>query len=274
MRAGRVALVRSSASLIFLVVGATACAPAASRGDLTYEEAVQRSGLREPVPGANSPAAAETYQQWRARRIVEIGNQAAARWEMEPEIRTLATRAVEERRPRPSVGAAMDRAMQEELTIARRAVDRQARSSPAASEMDFARWRDTQIRNIASTPDGDIATNGRIRFVAERTVEERSPPVRGSGAIARATREEEESIRAEIARIQPQLAAGRQAAAAATQRAASDNMAIAACNARGQAAEAMYPDRSLLRLNATIQAIQVRNACLDYYRNTGQVPGF
>lgn len=59
----------------------------------------------------------------------------------------------------------------------------------------------------------------------------------------------------------------------AQQRAAMDQQAIYACEARGQQMDAAHYDpRSLLNLYGMVAGVQARDACLEAYRRTGILP--
>lgn len=143
----------------------------------------------------------------------------------------------------------------------------------------YAAWRARRISSLSIMTDSDPRLVAGIQELAEAAVEERRPKPRAGVARERAIAAEADTVTRLIGaniseRAVTEREAARQEAEASARRHASDRLALAACNARAQVADAMYPDRSILRLGAMISSIQVRNACLDYYRVTGQVPGF
>ncbi len=249
----------------------TGTGPTYEQSREAFDAVARRYGSQSPSPQAEPLP----YAQWREQQITQLSEMSLMYPGLPSGLRGVAERAVSERRQQPTPGVAYDRAIREEMAIARRDVDRRFANSPVAPSgaQNVRSWREGQITALAGASDSDPDADGGIQSLATRSVLLGQPQLQGA-AFQRSVREEELGIRAEIDRRRPGIRADQAATAEAARRGASDNMAIAACNARAQAADAMYPDRSILRLGAMMSSIQVRNACLDYYRATGQVPGF
>lgn len=140
----------------------------------------------------------------------------------------------------------------------------------------YDNWQ-REERLVSLALAGSPELRAAIRRAAEESVAATDPPPAPPPPGRRQTREQiaaeavrEHKIRQEEERLT------RVVTAVATQRAgeALARQAEAACAARGRLAEATYPDRSLLRLDAGLAGWEARRACLDYVRAIGQVPAF
>jgi len=109
-----------------------------------------------------------------------------------------------------------------------------------------------------------------LRRAAEANIAESNPVVRQSPAAREAR------VRAEEARLSDLIETRRREQVGQRQqqdRAARDQAAVAACQARGaQIDAAMYNPRSILNIDGAAAAAQARNACLDAYQRTGVMP--
>ncbi|GGG51734.1 hypothetical protein GCM10010964_43640 [Caldovatus sediminis] len=151
--------------------------------------------------------------------------------------------------------------------------------SPPAEVPPWERQAHERIRReerlvalaLAGSPDLPTALR---RAAEENAAEDGLPPAPGPRASRRerqaADAAREAKIREEEERLRQRVQTMAQARAATVR----DQQAAAVCAARAQMAAAMYPDRSLVRLDAMIAGAQVHRACVDMYRATGMVPNF